>query len=260
MSSSPLAAKSNLTTTRSASLNLPRSTRTNHNHDLRYSLSAGPRTNEDRPPSGNGVAGILYKWVNYGQGWKRRWFVLQDGVFSYYRIHGPDKISLSVEMDRRSKLIGGESLRFICRHSKRGDVHSPGKPLGQIHLKVSSIGQSISDGKRFTVFTGTKSLHLRAATSEDRIAWIEALKAVKDMFPRMSNEELMASTTNVSVSTDKLRQRLMKEEVNETTIKDCEYIMKNNFVQLHNEVMSLKQYQHHLVDSLNNVNKSLKTL
>lgn len=137
-SSSPLTAKSNLntTTTRSASLNIPNSTTTNHDHDLRYSLSAGPRTNEDRSPSGNGVAGILYKWINYGQGWKRRWFVLQDGVFSYYRIHGPHKISLSVEMDRRSKLIGGESLRFICRHSKRGDVHSPGKPLGQIHLKV----------------------------------------------------------------------------------------------------------------------------
>lgn len=140
--SSPLTAKSNLitTTTRSASLNIPQSTTTtNHDHDLRYSLSAGPRTNDDRPPSGNGVAGILYKWVNYGQGWKRRWFVLQDGVLSYYRIHGPDKISLSVEMDRRSKLIGGESLRFICRHSRRGDVHSPGKPLGQIHLKVSIL-------------------------------------------------------------------------------------------------------------------------
>lgn len=133
--SSPLAAKSN-PTTRSISLNIPHSARPNRHQDLRYSLSAGPRTNEDRPQSGNGVAGILYKWINYGQGWKRRWFVLQDGVLSYYRIHGPDKISLSVEMDRRSKLIGGESLRFICRHSKRGDVHSPGKPLGQIHLKV----------------------------------------------------------------------------------------------------------------------------
>lgn len=142
MSSPVNTAKSNLTTARSASLNIPHSTGTNRNHDLRYSLSAASRTNEDRPPSGNGIAGILYKWVNYGKGWKRRWFVLQDGVLSYYRIHGPDKISLSVEMDRRSKLIGGESLRFICRHSQRGDVHSPGKPLGQIHLKVIKVLKS----------------------------------------------------------------------------------------------------------------------
>lgn len=131
--------------------------------------------------------------------------------------------------------------------------------LGSFFRQVSSIGQSISDGKHFTIFTGTKSLHLRAATSEDRTAWVEALKAVKETFPRMSNEELMASTTNVSVSTDKLRQRLMKEEVNETIIKDCEDIMKNNFVTLHNEVMSLKQYQFHLLDSLKNVDNSLKT-
>lgn len=123
-------------------------------------------------------------------------------------------------------------------------------------FQVSSIGQSISDGKRFTVFTGTKSLHLRAATSEDRASWIEALKAVKETFPRMSNEELMASTTNVSVSTDKLRQRLMEEEVDETIIKDCEDIMKNNFLALHDEVMSLKRYQYHLIDSLKNVSNS----
>ncbi|KAL1214602.1 Oxysterol-binding protein-related protein 1C [Cardamine amara subsp. amara] len=252
-------AKSNTTTTRSASLNIPHSPRTNHNRDLRYSLSAGPCTNEDLPPSGNGIAGILYKWINYGKRWKRRWFILQDGVLSYYRIHGPNKISLSVEMDRRSKLIGGESLRFICRHSKRGDVHSSGKPLGQIHLKVSSIGQSISDCKRLTIFTGTKSVHLRAATGEDRIAWMEALQAVKETFPRMSNEELMASTTNVSVSTDKLRERLMKEDLNERIIKDCEDIMKNNFVALHNEVMTLKEYQYHLVDSLQNISNASKS-
>lgn len=126
-------------------------------------------------------------------------------------------------------------------------------------MQVSSIGQSISDGKRFTIFTGTKSLHLRAATGEDRTAWIEALQAVKETFPRMSNEELMVTTTNVSVSTDKLRQRLMKEKVDETIIKDCEDIMRNNFVALHNEVMTLKQYQYHILDSLKNVNNETKT-
>lgn len=95
---------------------------------------------------------------------------------------------------------------------------------------------------------------MRAATSEDRTAWIEALQAVKETFPRMSNEELMATTTNFSVSTDKLRERLAKEEVDETIIKDCEDIMKNNFVALHNEVMMLKECQYQLVDSLKNAN------
>ena len=38
---------------------------------------------------GNAISGILYKWVNYGKGWRPRCFVLQDGILSYFKIHGP---------------------------------------------------------------------------------------------------------------------------------------------------------------------------
>ena len=38
---------------------------------------------------GNTISGILYKWVNYGKGWRPQCFVLQDGVLSYFKIHGP---------------------------------------------------------------------------------------------------------------------------------------------------------------------------
>uniref|UniRef100_A0A3B5LVE8 PH domain-containing protein n=1 Tax=Xiphophorus couchianus TaxID=32473 RepID=A0A3B5LVE8_9TELE len=30
------------------------------------------------------MEGILYKWTNYMTGWQPRWFVLEDGVISYY--------------------------------------------------------------------------------------------------------------------------------------------------------------------------------
>ncbi|PHT37866.1 Oxysterol-binding protein-related protein 1C [Capsicum baccatum] len=89
-------------------------------------------------------------------------------------------------------------------------------------LKVSSIRESRSDEKRFSIFTGTKRLHLRAETREDRITWMEALQAVKDMFSRMSNSELMDPVDNVVVSTDKLRQQLLKEGVSEASIQDSE--------------------------------------
>ena len=42
---------------------------------------------------------------------------------------------------------------------------------------------------------------MRAETREERMAWMDALQAVKDMFPRMYNSELMASIDNVAVST-----------------------------------------------------------
>ncbi|MBA0747366.1 hypothetical protein Gogos_004282 [Gossypium gossypioides] len=201
---------------------------------------------------GNGISGVLYKWVNYGKGWRPRWFVLQDGVLSYYKIHGPDKIVVSQETEKGSKVIGEESHRIISRHRNSISHHSATrrKPFGEVHLKVSSIRESRSDDKRFSIFTGTKRLHLRAETRDDRVSWMEALQAVKDMFPRMSNSELMAPTDNVVVSTEKLRKRLMQEGISESAIQDSEQIMKSEFAELQKQLVLLKQKQWLLIDTL----------
>ncbi|XP_011027609.1 PREDICTED: oxysterol-binding protein-related protein 1C isoform X2 [Populus euphratica] len=198
---------------------------------------------------GNGISGVLYKWVNYGRGWRPRWFVLQDGVLSYYKIHGPDKIVVNQETEKGSKVIGEESMRRISR-PRNGNSQNRRKPVGEIHLKVSSIRESRSDDKRFSIFTGTKRLHLRAETREDRLAWMEALQAVKDMFPRMSNSELMAPLDNVAVSTKKLRQRLQEEGIREEVIQDGEQIMRTEFAALQNQIVLLKQKQWLLIDTL----------
>ncbi len=122
--------------------------------------------------------------------------------------------------------------------------------IGITIFQVSSIRESKSDDKRFSIFTGTKRLHLRAETREDRIAWVEALQAVKDMFPRMSNSELMAPINNVPVSTDKLRQRLLEEGVSEAAIQDSEQIMRAEFTALQSQLVLLKQKQWLLIDTL----------
>ena len=94
---------------------------------------------------GDGVSGILYKWVNYGRGWRPRWFVLQDGVLSYYKIHGPDKIVVNQETERGSRVIGEESMRRVMsqnQHHRNGAAASPEKsriPFGEVHLKVLII-------------------------------------------------------------------------------------------------------------------------
>ncbi|KAM6543749.1 hypothetical protein CsatB_008196 [Cannabis sativa] len=199
---------------------------------------------------GNGVSGILYKWVNYGKGWRPRWFVLQDGVLSYYKIHGPDRIIVTPETEKGSKVIGEESLRRISRQRNANSLQNRRKPFGEVHLKVSSIRESRSDDKRFSIFTGTKRLHLRAETREDRVAWMEALQAVKDMFPRLSNSELMAPIDNVAVSTEKLRQLLTDEGVSESIIQESEHIMKSEFAALQNQLLLLKQKQWLLFDTL----------
>ncbi|KAF7127383.1 hypothetical protein RHSIM_Rhsim11G0065900 [Rhododendron simsii] len=211
---------------------------------------------------GSGISGVLYKWVNYGKGWRPRWFVLQDGVLSYYKIHGPDKIVVSQVTEKGSRVIGEDSQRRMSRQ-KTGGTQLRRKPVGEVHLKtiavesiltaalqVSSIRESRSDDKRFSIFTGTKRLHLRAETRDDRMAWMDALQAVKDMFPRLSNSELMAPVDNVVVSTEKLRQRLLEEGLSEAAIQDSEQIVRSEFAVLQSQLMVLKQKHWFLLDTL----------
>ncbi|XP_039041632.1 oxysterol-binding protein-related protein 1C-like isoform X2 [Hibiscus syriacus] len=201
---------------------------------------------------GNGISGVLYKWVNYGKGWKPRWFVLQDGVLSYYKLNGPDKITVSQETEKGCKVIGDESLRIITGRRKLIPQHSLGrrKPFGEVHLKVSSIQESKSDDKRFSIYTGTKMLHLRAETRDDRAAWMEALQAVKDLFPRIPNSVLMAQVNDTVVSTEKLRQRLVQEGVSELAIQESEQIMRTEFSALQKQLLLLKQKQGLLIETL----------
>ena len=59
------------------------------------------------------VAGILYKWVKYGKGWRGKWFVLEDDVLSYYKIHGLGKILISSAREKGVRVIGKDSIRYM---------------------------------------------------------------------------------------------------------------------------------------------------
>ncbi|CAL0327981.1 unnamed protein product [Lupinus luteus] len=206
----------------------------------------------DAKVSGGGVAGILYKWVNYGKGWRSRWFVLEDGVLSYYKIHGPDKILVK---DRSMRVIGDESVRFLKKPNwssvnRGGSVNKQCKPFGEIHLKVSSIRASKSDDKRLSIFTGTKTLHLRCVSRDDRAMWIEALQSAKDLFPRALSSSDLSTSEDIVVSTEKLRSRLSQEGISETVISDCESIMLSEVSYLQGKLKFLHQKHHMLLNTL----------
>lgn len=230
----------------------------NNNSDSLLDQNVGEGKEAKAVYSGNvSVAGVLYKWVNYGKGWRARWFVLEDGVLSYYKVHGPDKIVINPGREKGAKVIGEESWRYMRKASCIGGyqhrVNGTGKqwkPFGEVHLKVSSVRASKSDDKRLSIFTGTKTLHLRCQSREDRTAWIEALLVAKDQFPRMLSSSDLATSEEFVVSTEKLRSRLLQEGLGEAVVKDCESVMLHEFSELKNQLRALQHKHILLLDRL----------
>ncbi|KAJ6903848.1 hypothetical protein NC651_021119 [Populus alba x Populus x berolinensis] len=265
----PLVAKSAIHSQLDSSIR----TTVNHNSKLsfsaqvscgfdKYSSIGSQEIEESKVYSVNGrvtVAGILYKWVNYGKGWRSRWFMLEDGVLSYYKIHGPDKILTSpAGRDKGVRVIGEDSLRYMRKVNWRSLSGGGGannrlsqcRPFGEIHLKVSSVRASKSDDKRLTVFTGTKTLHLHCISRKDRAAWLEALQSAKDLFPREFTSSDFSPSEDVFISTEKLRSRLVQEGVGETVIKECESIMLSEVSELQNKLKALQHKHIMLLDTM----------
>ncbi|CAA2971339.1 Hypothetical predicted protein [Olea europaea subsp. europaea] len=154
-------------------------------------------------------------------------------------------------MGRTRSVIGEESWRYMRKassgngssHGNRGNGFNSErrwKPFGKIHLKpakcqaIWSVRASNSDDKKLSIFTGTKTLHLRCQSKEDRAAWIEALLVTKDKFPRVLTSNDFELSEEFVVSTEKLRSRLIQEGTSETVIKDCESIMLSKLSEMQN--------------------------
>uniref|UniRef100_A0A0D3HTD6 PH domain-containing protein n=1 Tax=Oryza barthii TaxID=65489 RepID=A0A0D3HTD6_9ORYZ len=172
------------------------------------------------------VAGVLHKWLRVGGG-------------------GDSAASPAVA----ARVIGeGGALRRA--REEAAAAGKQWKPFGEIHLKVSSIRASKSDDKRLYIFSGTKTLHLRCETEEDRNAWIQALQVAKDRFPRSLTSNDFSPMSDVLLSTEKLRVRLLQEGLNETVVKECESIMMTELLELHNQMKSQQQQYSILIDRL----------
>jgi hypothetical protein len=65
--------------------------------------------------SESSMVGVLYKWTNYGKGWRSRWFILRNGVMSYAKIRRPDNLNLLALATDDVKLIGEISANRLSR-------------------------------------------------------------------------------------------------------------------------------------------------
>ncbi|XVE65049.1 hypothetical protein DITRI_Ditri07aG0151000 [Diplodiscus trichospermus] len=230
-------------------------------------LSGSETVNAARLTTGGSegtVAGILYKWTNYGKGWRSRWFLLRNGVLSYSKIRRPETLNLPSSDD--VILIGDISTNRLSRMDSCSGRRKHQKTVGIVHLKtgshqqvgmegcnrqISSFRESRSDDRRFYIFTATKTLHLRTDSKRERAAWIQALASTRSILPRRPlNNNLSLAPHDLSISIDKLKKRLLEEGISDKLVKDCEQIMLSEFSEIKGHLKVLCEERSNLLDTL----------
>ncbi|XP_047222285.1 oxysterol-binding protein 1-like isoform X1 [Girardinichthys multiradiatus] len=105
------------------------------------------------PTPGDTYKGWLFKWTNYIKGYQRRWFVLSNGLLSYYRSQA--------------------EMGHTCR--------------GTINLATANI--AVEDSCNFVISNGgAQTYHLKASSEVERQRWITALELAKAKAVHMQNE------------------------------------------------------------------------
>ncbi|XP_017612058.1 oxysterol-binding protein-related protein 2A-like isoform X1 [Gossypium arboreum] len=196
------------------------------------------------------VAGILYKWTNYGKGWRSRWFLLRNGMLSYSKTRRPETLNLPSPDDVR--LIGDISTNRLSRIDSCSGRRKNQKTVAIVHLKqISSFRESKSDDRRFYIFTATKTLHLRTDSKRDRVAWIQALVSTRSLLPlRPLNDNLSLVPHDLSISTDRLKKRLHEEGINDDLVKDCEQIVLSEFSEIQGQLKVLCEERTNFLDTI----------
>ncbi|XP_063310238.1 oxysterol-binding protein 2 [Pelobates fuscus] len=105
------------------------------------------------PPGPDTYKGWLFKWTNYLKGYQRRWFVLSNGLLSYYRTQA--------------------EMAHTCR--------------GTINLSTAHI--DTEDSCNIVLSNGGRTYHLKASCEVERQRWVTALELAKAKAIRMMNNQ-----------------------------------------------------------------------
>ncbi|XP_060105816.1 oxysterol-binding protein 2 isoform X1 [Heteronotia binoei] len=123
----------------------------------RAAMSLSAASSEAPPPvAGPGsdtYKGWLFKWTNYLKGYQRRWFVLSNGLLSYYRTQA--------------------EMAHTCR--------------GTINLSTAHI--DTEDSCNIVLSSGGRTYHLKASSEVERQRWVTALELAKAKAIRMRDNQ-----------------------------------------------------------------------
>ncbi|XP_039613710.1 pleckstrin homology domain-containing family A member 3 [Polypterus senegalus] len=122
------------------------------------------------------MEGVLHKWTNYIAGWQPRWFVLDNGILSYY-----------------------DSEDDVCKGSK-----------GSIKMSVCEIKVHPTDNSRMElIIPGEQHFYVKAVNAAERQRWLVALGSSKAcLTDTRAKKEKEISETRESLKTKMSELRL----------------------------------------------------
>ncbi|XP_072117881.1 pleckstrin homology domain-containing family A member 3 isoform X1 [Mobula birostris] len=122
------------------------------------------------------MEGILYKWTNYLTGWQPRWFILDNGILSYY--------------------------------DSQDDVNKGSK--GSIKMSVCEIKVHPTDNTRMElIIPGEQHFYVKSVNAAERQRWLVALGSSKAcLADTRTKKEKEISETNESLKTKMSELRL----------------------------------------------------
>uniref|UniRef100_A0A8C5PYS1 Oxysterol-binding protein n=1 Tax=Leptobrachium leishanense TaxID=445787 RepID=A0A8C5PYS1_9ANUR len=123
---------------------------------------SGPGPGTPAVPSPDTYKGWLFKWTNYLKGYQRRWFVLSNGLLSYYRTQA--------------------EMAHTCR--------------GTINLSTAHI--DTEDSCNIVLSNGGRTYHLKASCEVERQRWVTALELAKAKAIHDSGDEEPSSQSDKS--------------------------------------------------------------
>ncbi|XP_059487348.1 oxysterol-binding protein 1-like isoform X2 [Neocloeon triangulifer] len=158
------------------------------------------------------MKGWLFKWTNYLKGYQRRWFVLQNGTLSYYRLKRLKKAEPSSSSGPTNRL----SMRRRRRLSRAAtvDVENQAEMVHTCRGTISLHGAIIhtEDSCTFVISNGsTQTFHIKAANEVERQRWVTTLELAKAKAIRaMESEEEEEFESNNAVSEKEELQTVLK--------------------------------------------------
>merc|ERR1712062_248207 len=132
------------------------------------------------------MEGELWKWTNYWNGWQSRWFILDDGVLSYFKSY--------------------EEVNQGCK--------------GSISLNVCEIVVNDKEITRFDLNVSNEQyIYMRANSEKERQQWLVALGSSKASLANRQQRRRISSTTSIKSDTSNLASMPMTSNVSPDLIK-----------------------------------------